>query len=80
MSVETESLEIQLPCQILQLLHQEAERRAISVTALVHEAIDLFFAQDQQARLQAAEALCQVEAPVADWESMKRELEEARRS
>jgi hypothetical protein len=79
MSVGTESLEIQLPPQTLQLLHQEAERRAISVTALVHEAIDLFLAQDQQARLQAAEALCQVEAPIADWESMKRELEEARR-
>jgi hypothetical protein len=68
-----------LPPQTLQLLHQEAERRAISVTELICEAIELLLAQDQQARLQAAEALCQVEAPVADWETMKRELEEARR-
>jgi hypothetical protein len=79
MSVGAESLEIQLPPQTLQLLHQEAERRAISVTELICEAIELLLAQDQQARLQAAEALCQVEAPVADWETMKRELEEARR-
>lgn len=79
MSVGTESLEIQLPPQTLQLLHQEAERRAISVTELVHEAIDLLLAQDKQAQLQAAEALCQVKAPVADWKTMKRELEEARR-
>jgi len=50
------------------------------VTELVREAIDLLLAQDKRARMQAAEALCQVEAPTADWEQMKREIEEARRS
>lgn len=80
MDVRTEPLEVQLPPQTLQLLRQEAERRAMSVADLVREAIDLLLAQDRQARVQAAEALCQVEAPAADWEQMKREIEEARRT
>jgi len=80
MDVGTEPLEIRLPLQTLQLLRQEAERREISVTELVREAINLLLAQDKRARMQAAEALCQVEAPTADWEQMKREIEEARRS
>lgn len=80
MAAGAESLEVDLPSQTLQLLRQEAERRDISVTELIREAIDLLLAQDKQARLQAAEALCQVEAPVADWELMKQEIEEARHS
>ena len=80
MAVGTESLEVYLPPQTLQLLRQEAERREISVAELVREAVDLLLARDKQARMQAAEALCQVEAPVADWEQMKREIEEARRA
>jgi hypothetical protein len=80
MAVRTEPLEVQLPPRTLQLLRQEAERREMSVADLVREAIDLLLAQDKQARMQAAEALCQVEAPVADWEQMKREIEEARRA
>jgi hypothetical protein len=78
MAVGTESLEVYLPPQTLQLLRQEAERREISVAELVREAVDLLLARDKQARMQAAEALCQVEAPVADWEQIKREIEEAR--
>jgi hypothetical protein len=80
MDVGTEPLEVRLPPQTLQLLRQEAERREIPVAELVREAIDLLLAQDKQARIQAAEALCQVEAPIADWEQIKREIEEARRS
>jgi hypothetical protein len=45
---------------------------------LVREAIDLLLAQDRQARVHAAEALFQVEAPVRDWPEMKREIEDAR--
>ena len=80
MDVGTELLEVRLPPQTLQLLRQEAERREIPVAELVREAIDLLLAQDKQARMQAAEALCQVEAPIADWGQMKREIEEARRA
>lgn len=48
------------------------------ITELVREAVDLLLAQDKEVRMQAAEALCQVEAPVAEWEQMKQEIKEAR--
>ena len=80
MDIATEPLEVRLPSQTIQLLREEAERREIPVAELIREAIDLLLGQDREARIQAAEALCQVEAPVADWEQMKREIEEARRS
>jgi len=80
MDVATGPLEVQLPPQTLQLLRQEAERREMPVAELVREAIEILLAQDKQARVQAAEALCQVEAPVGDWEQMKREIAEARRA
>ena len=80
MDVGTELLEVHLPLPTLELLRWEAARRETSVAELVREAIDLLLAQDKQARMQAAEALCQVEAPVADWEQIKREIEEAHRS
>lgn len=79
MDIATESFEVQLPAETLQSLQQEAERRAALITELVREAIDLLLAQDTEARLQAVEALCQVEAPVANWKQMKKEIEEARR-
>ena len=78
MDALTERLEVRLPAHTLQLLRREAQRRGVSVAQLVREAIDLLLAEDRQARVQAAEALFQVEAPVADWPEMKREIEEAR--
>jgi hypothetical protein len=80
MDIATESFEVQLPAQTLRSLRQEAERRAVPLAELVREAIDLLLAQDMTARMQAAEALCQVEAPAADWKQMKQEIEEARRT
>ena len=76
MSVLTERLEVRVPPQTLQLLRQEAQRRGVSVAQIAREAIDLMLKEDRQARLLAAEALFQVEAPVADWGAMKREIEE----
>lgn len=78
MDALTERLELQLPGQTLQLLRSEAERRGVPLAELVREAIDLLLAQDRQARVHAAEALFQVEAPVHDWPEMKREIEDAR--
>lgn len=80
MDTATESFEVQLPARTVQSLRQEAERRAVPIAELVREAIDLLLAQDTAARIQAAHALCQVEAPVADWKQMKQEIEEARRA
>lgn len=73
----TERLEIRLPRETLRLLHQEAERRGVSMAQLAREAIDLLLKEDRQARLRAAEALFRVGAPVADWPKMKREIERA---
>jgi len=78
MDALTERLELQLPGHTLQLLRSEAERRGLPLAELVREAIDLLLAQDRQARVHAAEALFQVEAPVRDWPEMKREIEDAR--
>lgn len=78
MDALTERLELQLPGHTLRLLRSEAERRGVPLAELVREAIDLLLAQDRQARVHAAEALFQVEAPVRDWPEMKREIEDAR--
>ncbi len=75
----TERLEVRLPPQTLQLLRQEARRRGVSLGQLAREAIDLLLQQDQQARVQAAQALFRVEAPIADWPARKQEIEEAHR-
>ena len=80
MPLLSERLEVRLPSETAQLLRREAERRGVSVARLVREAIDLLLQEDRQARLRAAEALFQVEAPIADWDQMKREIEEAQRS
>ena len=52
--------------------------RGVPVAHLVREAISMLLEQDTHARLQAAEELFKVEAPVANWEEMKREIEEGR--
>lgn len=78
MEVLTERLEVRLPAHTLHLLRREAKRRGVSVAQLVREAIDLLQAENRHAKVQAAEALFQVEAPIADWVEMKREIEAAR--
>ena len=79
MGTLTDRLEVRLPRQTVKLLRQEAQRRRVSVAQLVREAVDLLLQQDREARIQAAEALFRVEAPVADWEEMKAEIDAARR-
>lgn len=77
MGTLTERLEVRLPHQTLEILRQEARRRGVSVGQLAREAINLLLRQDREARIQAAQALFQVEAPVVDWKTMKEEIEEA---
>ncbi len=79
MGTLSERFEVRLSRQTLQLLRQEARRRGVSVGQLAREAIDLLLREDRKARLQAAQALFQVEAPVTDWKAMKQEIEEAYR-
>lgn len=75
----SERLEIRLTHETLEILRQEAKRRGVSVGKLARDAIDILLKQDREARLQAAQALFQVEAPVDDWKAMKQEIEEAHR-
>ena len=78
--METERLEVRVPGLMLAALKREARQRAVPVSQLVREAIELLLDQDRQSRRQAAEALFAVHAPVADWKTMKREITTARTS
>lgn len=71
----TQRLEVRLDPRTMRLLREEARRRRLPMGELVRDAIDRLLREDRQERLTAAEALCQVEAPVAEWEDMKREIE-----
>jgi hypothetical protein len=74
----TERLAVRLHPDSMQLLRREADRRGISVSEAVRQAIDLWLEQDREERRWAAAALFQVDAPVADWEGMKEEITEPR--
>jgi len=72
-----ERLELRLPTTTMQILRREATERGTSVAGIVREAIGLFLNEDRPARLRAAEALFSADASVADWSTMKREIERA---
>ena len=78
MATLTERLEVRLERHQLRQLKQQARQHGVSVAQLVRQAIELFLKEDREARLGAAERLCQIEAPIADWDQMEREIEEAR--
>jgi len=78
MEMLTERLEIRLPTHMMRLLREKAQQQEVPVAHLVRRAIEFFLEEDRQARLQAAEALFRVEAPVADWETMEHEIIQAR--
>lgn len=55
-------------------LERIAQRRGVSLGAVMREAIDAYTAPRRRSRPEALEALCALEAPVADWETMKSEI------
>jgi hypothetical protein len=73
----SERLEVRLPATTIEVLRREAAERRTSVAGIVREAIDLMLNEDRPARLRAAEALFRVDASVADWQHMKRQIEES---
>lgn len=75
-----ERLEIRVPSQTMRLLREEARQRGVSVAQVVRDAIAHQVEDDRLARIRAAEALCQVDAPVADWDEMKDEIVTARQN
>ncbi len=75
MSALSERVEIYLPKTTVEQLREVARQRQVSVSDLVQDAVEFLFIHDQDARRRAAEALFQVEAPVADWSEMEKEIE-----
>jgi uncharacterized protein (DUF1778 family) len=74
MAALTERLEIRLSRSTYRLLQEEAQRRGVPVADLVRRGIDLLLREDRLGRLAAADALFDLQAPVADWEKMKRQI------
>lgn len=72
-----ERLEVRLDPELMAQVRREAERRGMSMAQLVREALQAFFREEDRARLQAAEALFRVGAPVDDWPALEREIKEA---
>ena len=77
METLTERVEVRLSPEKVRLLREEARERNIPVSQLVRNAIDIMFKEQRQSKLDAAEALFRVEAPVSDWPVMKKEIENA---
>jgi predicted DNA-binding protein len=55
-------------------LERLAERRGVSVGAVVREAIEAYTATDPASREAAFDALVELEAPVGEWDEMKDEI------
>jgi predicted DNA-binding protein len=67
-------LEIRIEQATARRLREAAERRGLSVGQVVREAITRLIEDDASARKQAADALCGIEAPVADWSALEQEI------
>jgi len=61
----------------MHMLREKAQQRKISVDQLILQTIKFLLDEKPNFRLQAAEALFHIEAPVADWETMKQEIAKA---
>ena len=68
-------LEIRLYPQQLQKLKEEAAQKRTSVGNIVREAIDQRYQVSTEDKLKAVQKLAAINAPVTDWEQMKREIE-----
>lgn len=68
-------LEIRLRPEQLQKLKEEAAAKKTSVGDLVREAIDQRYAVSPEDKLNAVRDMASINAPVADWDQMKKEIE-----
>lgn len=61
--------------KIYRCLEQLAQKRGTSVAHLVRQAaIQCYLLPDRRTRLEAVEALADMELPVAEWPAMEREI------
>lgn len=70
----TARLEVRLYPEQLEQLKDEAKQKNTSVGNLVREAIDQRYQVSKEEKMQAVNQLAKVNAPVADWEQMKKEI------
>ncbi len=68
-------LEIRLNPDQLEKLKKEAAEKKKSVGSIVREAIELRYEISEEDRLKAIQQISGLNAPVADWEQMKKEIE-----
>ena len=75
MHMYSERTQVLLSPAQLARLKRVARREGKSVGAVIRDAVDAFIGAEPDKRRQALEALFAMEAPVADWEVMKAEIE-----
>ncbi len=68
-------LEIRLHPDQLEKLKKEAAEKKKSVGSIVREVIELRYEVSEEDRLKAVQQISGLNAPVADWEQMKKEIE-----
>ncbi len=82
MSEYTERLEVRLRPDTYRFLREQAYVRGVSMGQLVREALERQYGTEDRVvdpeKQRAMERLFQVEAPVADWPEMEREIEKGR--
>ncbi len=72
MAVLTRRLQILLDEERMQRLERRAQRSGTSVAALIRDAIDLAFPDEERRRAAGRRLLEAPPMPVEDWETMKR--------
>ena len=79
MSTMTKKTTILFPPKVYRQLEHVAEQRGTSVADLIRRAaIQCYLVPDQRTRLAAVEAIAAMNLPVADWETMEREIAQGR--
>lgn len=68
-------LEIRLYPEQMEKLKEEAARKNTSVGNIVREAIEQRYQVSSEEKLIAVQKLAGINAPVSDWEQMKKEID-----
>ena len=72
----TERLEIRIDPLQLEKLKEESRERKMSVGEIVREAITNKYSVSREEKIDEAKKMFQLNAPVKEWEEMKKEIEE----
>ena len=76
--MSTEAIWIEFTFQQAARLRAIAGRQGRTIDAVVRDAVDLIDDSSDARRHRAAQAIVSMEAPVADWDVMKGQIEESR--